>query len=236
MLKQTKWVVCAALLAAMVMTGWTAHAAEGCCAKEAAADAKPCCASEWIPLFNGKDLTGWENARDADAPNRWYVEDGLLTNRKKANNIATTVDFKDCCLKLDYKIVAHGNSGTYLRGRVEVQILDSHGKEELGDGDDGGIYGIYPPAVNASNPAGEWNTMEAMYAGDTLTVKLNGKVVQDKVKIDTVTGGALPGDVNDEGPIMLQGDHGKIWFRNIMVRPCSDACGAKAEGCPKAAK
>ncbi|NIA14585.1 MAG: DUF1080 domain-containing protein [Nitrospiraceae bacterium] len=230
MLKQTKWVVCVALLAAMVMAGWMAGAAESCCPKKTAVDKKACGTEEWIPLFNGKDLTGWQNARNANARNRWYVEDGLLTNKDKANNIGTMANFKDFCLKLDYKIVPHGNSGTYLRGRVEVQILDSHGKEKLETGDDGGIYGIYPPALNASNPAGEWNTMEAMYAGDTLTVKLNGKIVQDKVKIDKVTGGALPGDVNDEGPIMLQGDHGKIWFRNIMIRPCSDDHAAKADG------
>ena len=229
MLKQTKWVVCAALLATAIMTGWTADAAEACCAKAGADGAKAGCSSEWIPLFNGKDLTGWQNAKNPGARNRWIVEDGLLTNEKKANNIGTTVEFKDLCLKLDYKIVPHGNSGTYLRGRVEIQILDSHGKEKLETGDDGGIYGIYPPAVNASNPAGEWNTMEAHYLGDTLTVKVNGKVVQDKVKIDKVTGGALPGGVNEEGPVMLQGDHGKIWFRNIMVRQCSEACAAKAK-------
>ena len=186
----------------------------------------------WIRLFNGKDLTGWQNARAPKAGNRWLVEDGCLTNEKKANNIATVEKFKDCCLKLEYKIVPHGNSGAYLRGRIEIQILDSHGKEKLETGDDGGIYGIYPPAVNASKPAGEWNQLDAFYVGDTLTVKLNGKIVQDKVKIDRVTGGALPGDVNEPGPIMLQGDHGKIWFRNIMVKPCpTGGCPA----CPAAA-
>ena len=180
----------------------------------------------WIRLFNGKDLTGWQNARAPKAKNRWLVEDGCLTNEKKANNIATVEKFKDCCLKLEYKIVPHGNSGTYLRGRIEIQILDSHGKDKLETGDDGGIYGIYPPAVNASKPTGEWNQLHASYVGDTLTVKLNGKVVQDKVKIDRVTGGALPGGVDEPGPIMLQGDHGKIWFRNIMVKPCPPG------GCP----
>lgn len=190
----------------------------------AAVPALPAAASEaddegWIALFNGKDLTGWQNARKADAENKWLVEDGCLTNEHHANNIGTVEQFKDFDLKLEYKIVAHGNSGTYLRGRIEIQILDSFGKKELGTGDDGGIYGQYVPKVNASNPAGEWNKLEATYVGDTLTAKLNGKVVQDGVKITKVTGGALRGGVNEPGPLMLQGDHGKIWFRNILIRP-----------------
>ena len=219
-----------ALALGMIVTaGLPALAAEACCAKaegsDAKADAKCACmdafASEegWVSLFNGKDLTGWQNARRPKGKNKWLVEDGCLTNMDHANNIGTTGEYKDFCLKLEYKIVAHGNSGTYLRGRVEIQILDSHGKEELNDGDDGGIYGQYVPKENASNPAGEWNKLEAMYCGDRLFARLNGKVVQDYVEIKGVTGGALPGDVNAAGPVMLQGDHGKIWFRNIAVKP-----------------
>ena len=212
------WLTCACILLAVLALCFPAGAAEEGPASEAekpASDSK----AEWISLFNGKDLTGWQNARNPKAENKWLVEDGCLTNKSHANNIATVVQFKDLALKLEYKIVPHGNSGTYLRGRVEIQILDSHGKKELAHGDDGGIYGLFPPKVNASKPVGEWNQLEAVYRGDTLTVKLNGKVVQDAVKIATVTGGALPGGVNEPGPIMLQGDHGKIWFRNIMIKP-----------------
>jgi len=188
-----------------------------------AAQSKPCCKAEWIPLFNGKDLTGWQNARDPKAENHWGVEDGALTNLKTGhdgNDISTTESFKDFCLKLEYKTVPKGNSGVYLRGRVEVQVLDSFGKNPPGKGDDGAIYDQFAPKENASKPAGEWNTLEATYRGDTVTVTLNGKVVQDKVKITSVTGGALAGGVDEPGPLMLQGNHGKVWYRNIMIRPC----------------
>ena len=173
----------------------------------------------WISLCDGKNLACWQNARKADAENQWFVEDGTMTNKHHANNTSTKCTFKDFELKLEYKIVKDGNSGVYLRGRIELQILDSFGHEKPGTGDDGAIYGKFVPLVNASRPAGEWNQLEATYVGDTLTAKLNGKLIHDKQKITEPTGGALPGKVNDPGPLMLQGDHGKIWFRNIMVRP-----------------
>ena len=173
----------------------------------------------WIVLFDGSSMDCWQNARKPDAKNQWFIEDGLLTNEHHANNIGTKCVLKDFELHLEYKIVKDGNSGVYLRGRVEVQILDSYGREQVVHADNGGIYGQFPPLVNASKPAGEWNTLEARYVGDVLTVTLNDRVVQNEQRITSVTGGALPGDVNEAGPLMLQGDHGKIWFRNIRVRP-----------------
>jgi hypothetical protein len=176
----------------------------------------------WVQLFNGKDLTGWQNARDAKAENKWKAEDGTLTNvatGHDGNDIATTQQFKDFELKIEYKTVKEGNSGTYLRGRVEVQIFDSTGKNPPGTWDDGAIFDQFAPKENASKPIGEWNQVEATYVGDTLTVKLNGKVIHDKIKIVKPTGAALPGGVNDAGPLMLQGNHGKVWFRNIMIKP-----------------
>lgn len=176
----------------------------------------------WIPLFNGKDLTGWQNARQPSGENKWKAEDGALTNvatGHDGNDIATTEKFKDFDLKLEYKTVKDGNSGVYLRGRVELQVLDSFGKNPPGKGDDGAIYDQFPPKVNASKPVGEWNTLEASYVGDQVTAKLNGQVIQDKQQIVKVTGGALPGGLNEAGPLMLQGNHGKVWYRNIMVKP-----------------
>jgi len=211
------WICCVVVFLAVALVGVSALAEKKCSAS--------CCSviSEgdegWIKLFNGECLEGWQNARKPDTANKWSVDDGALTNADHGNDIATVKTFKDFELKLEYKTVKNGNSGVYLRGRVEVQVLDSYGKKELSTGDDGGIYGQYAPLVNASKPAGEWNLLEACYVGDTLCVKLNGKVVQDKVKIAKVTGGALPGGVNEAGPLMLQGDHGKVWYRNIMIRP-----------------
>jgi hypothetical protein len=106
----------------------------------------------------------------------------------------------------------------YLRGRVEVQVLDSTGKNPPDNHDDGAIYDQFAPKVNASKPIGEWNVLEASYVGDSVTVKLNGQVVHDKQKIEKPTGGALPGGVNDAGPLMLQGDHKKVWYRNVEIK------------------
>jgi hypothetical protein len=176
----------------------------------------------WISLFNGKDLSGWQNARNATGENKWKAEDGTLTNiatGHDGNDIATVEKFKDFDLKIEYKTVKDGNSGVYLRGRIELQVLDSAGKNPPGKGDDGAVYDQFPPKVNATKPVGEWNSLEVSYVGDVLTAKLNGKVIHDKQQITKVTGGALPGGVNEAGPLMLQGNHGKVWFRNIMIKP-----------------
>ena len=177
-------------------------------------------ADGWISLFDGETLEGWWNARRPDHPHFWTAEDGVMTNDPdNGRDISTVANFKDFELEIDYKTVPEGNSGVYLRGRVEVQVLDSYGKEEVEDYDTGAVYGQYPPLVNASLPPGEWHTFYIRYVGDTLTVKLNDQLVQDNVTIERVTGGALRGGVNEAGPLMLQGDHGKVWYRNIRIRP-----------------
>jgi hypothetical protein len=184
----------------------------------------------WVSLFNGKDLKGWQNARSAAAENKWTAEDGALTNvatGHDGNDIATVDKFKDFELKIEYKTVKDGNSGVYLRGRVEIQVLDSFGRTPPGKGDDGAIYDQYPPKENASKPAGEWNTLEVSYVGDLVTAKLNGKVIHDKQQVVKVTGGALPGGVNEAGPLMLQGNHGKVWYRNITIKPLDKKPAAK---------
>ena len=174
-----------------------------------------------LSLFNGKDLAGWQNARNAQGENKWKAEDGALTNiatGHDGNDIATVEKFKDLELKIEYKTVKDGNSGVYLRGRIELQVLDSFGKNPPGKGNDGAVYDQFPPKVNATKPVGEWNTLEVSYVGDVLTAKLNGQVIHDKQQIAKVTGGALPGGVDEAGPLMLQGNHGKVWFRNITIK------------------
>jgi hypothetical protein len=173
----------------------------------------------WVSLFNGKDLAGWQKAHEPRVDPLWTVEDGAMTNQQGARDIATVADYRDFELTLEYKTVKGGNSGVFLRGRTEVQVFDSYGKEKPGDDDNGAIYGQFAPKVNASKPAGEWNALEIHFVGDTITVKLNGQLVQDNVKLSEVCGGALPGDLLDPGPIRLQGDHGKVWYRNLKLRP-----------------
>ena len=164
-------------------------------------------------------MAGWRNARDPEGENKWFVEDGALTNTEHANDIATVDEWKDFELKLEYKIVPGGNSGVYLRGRLEVQVLDSYNETEVGTGSDGAVYGLLPPLVKASKPAGEWNQLEVVLVGNRLTAKLNGQLIHDDREIVDLTGGALPGGIEDPGPLMLQGDHGKVWYRNIELRP-----------------
>ena len=174
----------------------------------------------WETIFNGKDLTGWQNARDPGAENQWIVRDGSLTNRKPGvNDISTTDSWRDFELHVEYKTVRGGNSGVYLRGRIEVQILDSFGKKEVGDGDAGGVYGQHAPKVNSAKPTGEWNSFDVRLIDNMLHVVHNGETIHDNVMLTDLTGGALPGGLNDPGPLMFQGDHGKVWFRNIKIRP-----------------
>lgn len=174
---------------------------------------------KWVDLFNGTDLTGWQKAKEPRVDPNWTVDSGAMTNLEAAKDIATVTDYNDFELTLEYKTVKEGNSGVFLRGRIEVQVFDSYGKETPDTGDDGAIFGQFPPKVNASKPAGEWNSLEIRLVRDTITVKHNGQIVQDNVKLSKVCGGALPGGLLDPGPIRLQGDHGKVWYRKLKLRP-----------------
>ena len=177
-----------------------------------------------VQLFNGKDLTGWK-LRSEKGKGCWSVEDGAMTNSQGCVDIITEQNFHDFKLSLEFKLAdpqANGgrpsNSGVYLRGRYEAQIEDNYGKEPESHGM-GGLYGFLTPKVNASKKAGEWQKYEITLIGRRLTVTLNGQTVIDKEEIPGITGGALDSAEEKPGPIMLQGDHGKIWFRNIVLTP-----------------
>jgi hypothetical protein len=170
-----------------------------------------------VELFNGTSLDAW-GVQHATRPMGWSVQDGVMTNEAKANNLVSKEKFKDFRLQTEYKIEPGSNSGIYLRGRYELQVLDDFGKptEEHGHMS---IYAWKKPAVNASRPPGEWQTMEATIVGNKLTVVLNGQKVHDNETIEAITGGALDANEADAGPIMIQGDHGKVSFRRITVTP-----------------
>ncbi|HEY8550977.1 MAG TPA: DUF1080 domain-containing protein [Vicinamibacterales bacterium] len=170
-----------------------------------------------VELVDGKSLDAWTVQRP-DRPMGWKVEDGAITNEAKANNLVSKQTFKDFRIQAEYKLDKGSNSGIYLRGRYELQILDDMGKppEEHGHM---AIYAWVAPKVNASKPAGEWQTMEATLVGNRVTVTLNGQRVHDNAEIQAITGGALDANEEAPGPIMLQGDHGKVWFRKVTVTP-----------------
>ena len=170
-----------------------------------------------VVLVDGTSLDGWVGQRQ-NVPLGWTAEAGAITNGEKANNLVSTQTFKDFRIQAEYKVAEKSNSGIYLRGRYELQVLDDYGKEPE-EHQHMAIYAWVKPAVNASRKAGEWQTMEATIVANKVTVVLNGTKVHDNVTIQAITGGALDANEDQPGPIMLQGDHGKVWFRKVVVTP-----------------
>ncbi|MCI0336536.1 MAG: DUF1080 domain-containing protein [Acidobacteria bacterium] len=170
-----------------------------------------------VNLFDGKTIDNWGVQRK-DQPSGWSVVDGVMTNEAKANNLVTKHRFENFKIRCEYKIEEKSNSGIYLRGRYELQVLDDAGKEPESHGHMA-LYSRVKPLVNASLPAGQWQVMEATIVGNRLTVFLNSKKVHDNIVIEGITGGALDSNEIEPGPIMLQGDHGKVWFRKVVVTP-----------------
>ncbi len=175
--------------------------------------------SKWIEIFNGKDLSGWR-MRHTDREHAWVAHDGILENTKHAVDIITEDEFGDFDLHIEYLFPEGSNSGIYLRGRYEIQVFDSLGKTYDYPAENGALYNQKRPDVEATNPAGEWQIMDITLTEMVLTVTLNGKKIHDNVNIDGPTGGQLGDDNPAKGPLMLQGDHGPVSFRNIRVREC----------------
>jgi Domain of Unknown Function (DUF1080) len=121
-------------------------------------------------------------------------------------------------LHAEFRYPRGSNSGIYLRGRYEVQIEDNFGQEPDSHGP-GAVYGFLTPSVNAARRAGEWQTLEITLVGRIVTVALNGERIIDRQAIPGITGGALDSNEGGPGPILIQGDHGPIDFRKLMVKP-----------------
>ena len=170
-----------------------------------------------VELFDGKTVASWE-VQVKSKPMGWSVADGVMSNDAGANNLVSREKFNNFKIHCEYKLEEKSNSGIYLRGRYELQVLDDFGKPPETHGHMA-VYSRVAPSVNASKAAGEWQVMEAIIVGNRVTVTLNGKTVHDNVEIDGITGGALDSDEAAPGPIMLQGDHGKVWFRKVTVTP-----------------
>ncbi len=173
---------------------------------------------EWgkpITLFNGKNLDGWHPQKQA---NQWIAENGILKSPKPGTNLITDQKFEDFKLHIEFKYPEGGNTGVYLRGRYEVQIEDSKGKEPssvyLG-----GIYGFLTPNENVAKSPGEWQTYDITLIGRRVTIEANGKTIICDQIIPGITGGALDSEEGEPGPIMLQGDHLPADYRNITITP-----------------
>ena len=170
-----------------------------------------------VTLFNGKDLSGWKTTIPTDVV-AWSVENGVLSTTGKGENIASGQKFWNFLLHAEFKPAAHANSGIGLRGRYEVQILDDYGHPPDTHGN-GALYARILPRENASRPAGEWQTYDIRLVGRQVTIILNGKKVIDRSEVEGLTAIALDPHEAEPGPIVLQGDHGAVQFRNIVVRP-----------------
>lgn len=177
---------------------------------------------ESIQLLNGKDLTGWSLIKSTD--NGWSVVDGVLQNRvskekgKHFGNLRTDAEFEDFNLKTEVRTQEGSNSGIYLRGIYEVQIMESFGKP-LDSHHMGALYSRITPSVNAEKPIGEWQTLDITLVDRHLTVILNGKTIIDNAPVLGCTGGALTSDEFKPGPIFLQGDHTNVDYRNMVLTP-----------------
>jgi hypothetical protein len=188
-------------------------------------------------LFNGKDLTGWKAK-----PDGWKVEDGVLTWQKGAGDLWTEGRYGDFVLELDFKVEKGTNSGVFIRTDstkewlhtgMEIQVMDSFGKNALGKHDVAALYDIQAAAKNTQKPVGEWNHYKITAKGPKLTVELNGEVVNE-VDLDKWTeAGKNPDgtknkfkyaykEMKREGHIGLQ-DHGNpVWYRNIRIKELKD--------------
>ena len=168
-----------------------------------------------IRLFNGKNLKGWHT----DGKNQWIVKNGLLRSLKSGSNLLTDKTFTDFKLHVEFRYSQGSNSGVYLRGRYECQIIDTKsGPPEPINNQFSSIYGFLPPTKMMAKNPGEWQTYDITLIGRLVTVVANGTTVICNAEIPGITGGAIDSNEGAPGPILFQGDHGPIDFRNIVIR------------------
>lgn len=170
-----------------------------------------------IVLFDGKDMSKWTGLKTADAQG-WTVADGVLKSTGHADDLITKDKYWNFDLHLEYNIAAKSNSGVGLRGRYEVQIMDDFGRPP-GLHNTGTLYTRIVPPANYGKPAGEWQTLEIRLIGVEVTGHLNGNLLYERGMIDGLTGIAFDPYEDKPGALELQGDHGAVEFRNIVLTP-----------------
>jgi hypothetical protein len=167
-----------------------------------------------VKLLKESSLDGWQ----ANGQNQWVVENGILKSPRSGANLITTTKYNDFKLHIEFRCPKGSNSGVYLRGRYEVQIEDNRGRQPekhlMGS-----LYGFLTPSEMAAKEAGEWQSYDITLVGRMVTVVANGKTIICNQEIPGITGGALDSREGEPGPIYLQGDHGPIEYRNIIITP-----------------
>jgi len=170
-------------------------------------------------LFDGSDLKGW-HLRHEDGAKSWNVQNGMLVNLPDGhgNDLVSDQKFRDFVVRYEYMVPKGANSGFYLRGRHEIQILDDGDRKKPELGSNGAIYHVQPASEMVSRKAGEWQTVQASMIGNKVTVILNGVKIHDNVEVNQATGSELDSNLDQPGPVLLQGDHGAVAFRNIRIK------------------
>jgi hypothetical protein len=214
-------------------------------AAAAAADDKK---DGFLELFNGKDLTGWKVKGDAGGfwkvgtaaldpqDSRELVVDPagkeLINARRGGHDVYSEKEFGDAIVEVEVMVPRGSNSGIYIMGEYEIQVCDSFGREKLTQGDMGAIYSAAAPSAQACKEPGQWQSYQIRYraprfdaAGKKTAnakieeVILNGVVIHKDVEVKGPTGGSLRNREAPQGPLMFQGDHGPVAYRNIRVKP-----------------
>lgn len=168
------------------------------------------------PLFDGKDLAGWE--ADEPSKNHWKAENGELVNETAGANIRTTRKFEDFKLHIEYNCPQGGNSGVYLRGRYEIQVAYEPAGVNDPFHDMGSLYGFLAPAAAVQPRPGQWESFDVTLVGRNVTVVRDDVKIIDNQEIPGITGGALDSHEAEPGPLYIQGDHtGGMKYRNITI-------------------
>ena len=178
-------------------------------------------------LANG--LADWEAKESTEKNNfGWTFKDGVLSNRIKheegkgnCNLISKRADFYDFNLNYDVRVPEGCNSGMYLRGRYEIQTIDSYGKP-VNEHNMAAFYGRIVPSVAAEKKPGEWQHVEVTLYKRHVTVVLNGTTIIDNAVVEGVTGGAIDANEFVPGPMYIQGDHSDADYRNVILKPAID--------------
>lgn len=188
-----------------------------------------------IVLFNGKDLSNWRQRNGEPAV--WPVEDGVMTVVKGGGDICSDERFTDALIHVEFRCPdmpeatgqAKGNSGVFIQGRYEIQVLDSYGWAVPGLGDCGGIYNQFSPLVNACKPAMEWQCYDVIFRaprmndagemvdGPRMTVFQNGIVIHTNIELPGPTGAAIDHNLAEPGPLLLQDHSNPVSYRNVWM-------------------
>ncbi|MGI9242403.1 MAG: 3-keto-disaccharide hydrolase [Verrucomicrobiales bacterium] len=216
----------------------------------------PSMAAEPVKLFDGTNVDEWEVKEKKKGENRWVVGEPKVEGDAKSFVVTAEGDgagramvnkvdghgqswdiyskkkFGSCRIEIEFMVAKGANSGVYVMGEYEVQILDSFGKEKMGNGDMGAIYGAKPASANPCKKHGEWQKYVIDFQAPRfdedgkkianakfIKVELNGTVIQEGIEMPGPTPSGVTGKEAAEGPVMFQGDHGPVAFRNVKVTP-----------------